>query len=665
VILKSSRRAGSAVDAAELLAHLLHGAGNEFVREIGLPGCTARALGDARLAARDSRDAAWHLSVNPAVPLTEAQWARAGQVVRDAYSLPGDLPMTWVEHSKPHRPAVGDDQSPRPPHRHVIFPSWDPVSGRRINPFRHYVLNERVARQLEHEFGHPLTKGKHNRAVASWCVSHGLAGLAAAMDMAGLLDGPAPVQAVSDGERRVGARRGRDAFAAADASGAAAGLASAEPISRGAAFIAEMARQGFIVAQGDPRLVLVPRDGGKAVGAARKAKLTEAALRDLLGEELGRLPPLGRDADTRQWLKTLSPDNATTGEPNHVDEEREDPAQRKAGPAVDEPGRGRRAPRDGGASGRDAPAVRPARTVPDDLRAPSDRRDDREDGGSAGGAGVAAGGRGPPGAGAGSARGDRRISEVLAGGAGTDRTADGEPGGRPRADRRRVECALLSGALSRSPQAHRLASLTAALRPPRNPAALAPEEAPRLEWEAGEQRATRLDRPETRRAVILLHPAIRPDGSHRRRLAAAMRRAYDSGWVPESVTVRLRDVRVDGDTVVLTLVTGSRILDRPDSIEIFGQADDVAVSEIVEAVGRKGWPMVAVQGSMDFRVAAAKALLALDPPIRVERSPLSEFEEAEIEDARHQKASLSPTALAGFTDKRTDRSVPGVGQPCP
>ena len=128
------------------------------------------------------------------------------------------------------------------------------------------------------------------------------------------------------------------------------------------------------------------------------------------------------------------------------------------------------------------------------------------------------------------------------------------------------------------------------------------------------------------------------DGRRRRRLAATMREAYDLGWVPESVLVRLRDVRVEADAVVLTLVTGSRIVDRRDRVEIVGRVDDVAISEIVEAVRRHGWPSVTVEGDMDFRVAAAKALLALEPPVRVEGSVLSEFEEAEIEDGRATSA---------------------------
>jgi hypothetical protein len=82
MIVKSARRAGSVADARDLLRHLLHGAGNEKVLEIGLPGCIRRALDDARVAARDGRDAAWHVSLSPALPLTAAQWAMVEEALR-------------------------------------------------------------------------------------------------------------------------------------------------------------------------------------------------------------------------------------------------------------------------------------------------------------------------------------------------------------------------------------------------------------------------------------------------------------------------------------------------------------------------------------------------------------------------------------------------------
>lgn len=120
------------------------------------------------------------------------------------------------------------------------------------------------------------------------------------------------------------------------------------------------------------------------------------------------------------------------------------------------------------------------------------------------------------------------------------------------------------------------------------------------------------------------------------------------GWVPEDVVANLRHVGVDHalGAVVLVLVSGIRIVDRPGRIEIAGLIDAAGVAEVVEAVRRRGWANVTVEGNVHFRVAAAKALLALEPPVRVDRSPLSGYEEAEIEDARLARAAhASPARL--------------------
>lgn len=130
-------------------------------------------------------------------------------------------------------------------------------------------------------------------------------------------------------------------------------------------------------------------------------------------------------------------------------------------------------------------------------------------------------------------------------------------------------------------------------------------------------------------------------------IAVQLRNAYDTGWLPPSVADRIVKVRVDAAAraVILTLITGALLVDRLDRIEIIGQADDIAVDEIVEAVRRRGWGTVEVEGNMEFRVAAAKALYAMEPPVHVLNSPLSEFELAEIDDARALRPTFTPPAL--------------------
>ena len=605
MILKSSRRAGSVEDARELLRHLLHGAGNEIVREMGLRGSTVRALDDARAVARDGRDAVWHLSVSPAAPLTEAQWSRAEEAIRDAYGLPDDLPITWVEHGKPHRPGVRGGLPPRPAHRHGLFPSWDPVTGRRISPWKHYVLNERVSRQLEHEFGHPLTQGRHNRHVAAWCASNGMHELATAMDKAGLLEGPPPRQRVSDGERRVGQRRGSEPFLSADMSAAVLSPLSApegDP-SSALAYVRGMLGAGFVVARGERGLVLVPLDGGRVVGAARKAGLTEAALRTLVADEIDRLPAIAKGVDVKTWLasqaamqdvNTSSGDDVNGEEPEHVETD----TMAGAGSGGHRNGHGATRDVEGGGQQGDVTG--------------RVRDDPRGDGG------------GQPAA----TEGVTGTTGGRVQAAADHRPADGRGGipspDRAPVDRARVEDAQAERSL-RNLDTGEVQRLTAALR---GVALVGP----------------------VRREIVLCASPGSPSASVRRRrwIAATMRDAYDMSWVPESVVANVRHVYVNHAhaAVVLTLWSGTRLVDRHDRIYVVGEVDDIAVAELVEAVRRRGWDAVELHGDEAFRRAAARALALAEPPIAVAGNPLDPAEQDELADLVERRQAPDPPPLA-------------------
>ena len=143
-------------------------------------------------------------------------------------------------------------------------------------------------------------------------------------------------------------------------------------------------------------------------------------------------------------------------------------------------------------------------------------------------------------------------------------------------------------------------------------------------------------------------PDAREDASARasrraRWLAAAFRNAYDLGWVPEAMVANIASVHVDLEhqAVILVLKSGTRIIDRLDRIDVVGTADDVAVSELVEAVRRRGWTSVKVYGGPEFRRAAAMLLQGLEPPIAVADSPLGEADLAQIEALRRLRPPLS------------------------
>lgn len=135
-------------------------------------------------------------------------------------------------------------------------------------------------------------------------------------------------------------------------------------------------------------------------------------------------------------------------------------------------------------------------------------------------------------------------------------------------------------------------------------------------------------------------------GRHGRWLAAALRDAYDLGWVPEAMIANIAGVHVDREhrAVILVLKSGTRIVDLLDRIDIVGTADDIAVGELVEAVRRRGWASVEVYGMPEFRRAAALLLQGLEPPVAVADSPLGEADLARLEASRRVRPPPAPTA---------------------
>jgi hypothetical protein len=91
-----------------------------------------------------------------------------------------------------------------------------------------------------------------------------------------------------------------------------------------------------------------------------------------------------------------------------------------------------------------------------------------------------------------------------------------------------------------------------------------------------------------------------------------LRRAYPlSVWLPAEAVLHL--ARVDYEPasarLVLTLVTGTKILDTGDRVLLQGHTDDVSVTELVACVERRGWSSVVVEGDHEFRCEMARELL--------------------------------------------------------
>ncbi len=117
------------------------------------------------------------------------------------------------------------------------------------------------------------------------------------------------------------------------------------------------------------------------------------------------------------------------------------------------------------------------------------------------------------------------------------------------------------------------------------------------------------------------------EARRRRWIAQCLRRAYDLDWVPDSVAARIIAVewRADVEALVITLDTGTRLVDRSERIDVVGRVDDVAIAELVACVQRRGWAAVIVEGSDRFKAAATAALEAVGIEVQREVTKLTDI----------------------------------------
>ena len=177
MIVKSSQRSG-----ARNLADHLKSDENESVRVVGSQGIVASssisgALAEMKaigMASRCSKHL-FHASISPASDknMTESQWKRVWDL-HDEVQGTKDLSYIEVEHCKNNRT-----------HRHRVYERVDFITGYALNLSWTRIKNERIARQLEHELGHPVIQGKHNRSVSRILHKEGLIDIAVQLDSLG------------------------------------------------------------------------------------------------------------------------------------------------------------------------------------------------------------------------------------------------------------------------------------------------------------------------------------------------------------------------------------------------------------------------------------------------------------------------------------------------
>lgn len=587
-------RIQAAEGADETAAHVFRGKLNKAI--VVLRGSEQDLhdwVGDARRWRR--RFALRHFKLCPHEDVTLEQYAEAvAELGRELGFDPEDT--VQVLHRKPRlAPEATDD------HVHLYVREVDPANGRVLASRWDFARQEKVSRLLESRWGHAVVQGQHNYAVLATLRAEGRHEDADALLADGLDPDARPKAPYRTGDvQRVQRTTGKALPEVREAVRDARLLAN-DP----GEFASLLQKQGLRVRRGDKdrRWVVEARrrdDGWEGMGS------------------VSRLLGLGVEV-TERWLEELEPG----GEREHGQEAdgQELVGQRLRRPARGRAGRGRAAgagrpgndPGAGGGLGHgvgeppaDVAAGRPrggrGRERPDPHRGTPGRA------GRAGPPCAGEAGRGDPApvpaVGSGSGSGGGRVAHPSHG-VWAKEQDEAARGASARRLRRIVEAAALEERIRASA---RLDGWVEAVR--REPVRSLPGGTGNRTIACAEDGRSRRERQLRFRALLL-------------------RRAYVlADHLPLTAVLNLRriDVALSGRYVLLTLRSGTQLLDTGDRVTVRGAADDIAIEELVACAARRGWQAVEVSGSPEFRVQAARALLVRG--IDVVDCPLSPGEQA-------------------------------------
>lgn len=122
----------------------------------------------------------YHISVNPDDNLNQEQWLKVWEIYEKEYGLE-DQAFVEVMHTKKGRS-----------HRHRVY-NRVTDEGKTLKISFNHPRNEKIARILEYEFHHPLTVGRHNRAVMNHLKAEGLTHIVQWMEEQGAYHRSRPV----------------------------------------------------------------------------------------------------------------------------------------------------------------------------------------------------------------------------------------------------------------------------------------------------------------------------------------------------------------------------------------------------------------------------------------------------------------------------------------
>lgn len=307
---------GGSVGGGGLASHLQKEE-NEAVRIIATEGILSQTIDGmtAEIRARAvsiTKKGAFHVAISaqPGCPWGDAEKRQAIDAVLKEYRAEG-APYFVVGHQKDTQ-GVGRDE-----HLHIIISRID-SRGRVVDDGYTRVRNEKVGRCVEHDLGHPLTVGKHNKAVAAKLRTEGRADVAEWMAGAGAQTAPRPTAAITHAEAQQQTRT-----KVTKAQAAAEILAGWRESDCGNAFRAALADRGYSLAHGDKRpdlIMVVDPAGGdheltnalqmamKAEGTTVRAATMRAGIDAKTGDlDRAALPSLSAARATAREGDGLSP----------------------------------------------------------------------------------------------------------------------------------------------------------------------------------------------------------------------------------------------------------------------------------------------------------------------------------------------------------------------
>ena len=203
MIIKSKRVRAKGAALKRLLRHVVDGEDNDRVEHLqGNITDLEDARADAIRLGREYSVRHWILS--PELEITPAQLAYLIALLAVEFRFDPKDAVVW-KHHKPRAVEGACGQ-----HYHLLVREVDAISGRVMTSSHNFKVHEKLARRVEVAWGHKLTRGGHNRAVAAALKGGENDNVAAAMADAGLLDAPKPIESFAEEDHQRGKRQGLD-----------------------------------------------------------------------------------------------------------------------------------------------------------------------------------------------------------------------------------------------------------------------------------------------------------------------------------------------------------------------------------------------------------------------------------------------------------------------